>query len=923
MFTSPPGVHEGRARLEIARLVPESAAFVVDVGCSDGQLGRLLKLRASPPDVRGIEPVESSAARARLHLDAVRCGHAEDPLPEGWPRPDCVVLADVLEHTVSPWSVLRGWREVLAPGGVVVVSLPNVQHWSVAWGLAKGQFEYTDEGLLDRTHLRFFTRETAIALVEQAGFEVVRVERVLDNLPPVARTLAKTPLLEQLGATVLGAGRFVVDAGAQWGKVAALDPLTFQILIVGRKTTRPSDRPRPRSSPPAPLEGARVALVELKDRGRALSYATDRLGAELHGRVEAVEAVAKRYLARPRTSPSTSIPRVSVVVPVSSSSPGEALVASLLRASVRTPFEVIAVALERGDEALSRVRTIPHAAHVEASVGAWGPVLREAARQARGDVLAVVEPDVEVRDGWLDELVDTLDREPTTELVGGLVLDGAAKAVWGATLAPDDRLVDDVGRAGPDAFLRPVDTLSLGCFAARRALLLERAERCSTSGVGPDDRAHALAELCVDAHERGGAVVVQPFCKVRRTARPAPSRPLPAPLAERLRASAPRAPLPMLVIDSEFPRPDRDSGSVRMFNLLVAARRAGFAPTFVARHQHVVEAANWISELRRSGVDVRTVPFTVSPKHELRERGDRYDVIVVSRVDNLDHYRPILEKRAPRARLVFDTVDLHFLREEREAELRQSAALKARAAARREQELRAIREVDATLVVSEAEQHLLAELCPEARVLIVSNIHAERASAAAEARCTPGAARDVVFLGGYRHPPNVDAAIWLATEIFPLVRARRPDLRLVLAGSHPPNKVRALARADVLVTGYVSDLDPLFADARLSIAPLRYGAGVKGKINTSMSHGVPVVATSIAAEGMYLTPETDVLVADDAAGLADAVVRLAGDDELWARLSENGRRSVREHFSFEVAERQLLALRRHLFGDAGSSGAER
>jgi glycosyltransferase involved in cell wall biosynthesis/2-polyprenyl-3-methyl-5-hydroxy-6-metoxy-1,4-benzoquinol methylase len=928
MFTGPPGVHEGRARLEIARLVPETSAFVVDVGCSDGQLGRLLKLRKSPPEVRGVEPVPSSAERARAHLDAVRCGHAEDPLPEGWPRPDCVVLADVLEHTVSPWSVLRAWHDVLTPGGVVVVSLPNVQHWSVAWGLAKGKFEYTDEGLLDRTHLRFFTRETAVRLVEQAGLKVERVLRVLDDLPPGASALARTPLLTQLGAERLGEGRFVVEGPAPWAESAALDPLTFQILIVGRKAGG-VERGRRRSAPPTGLTRARLAFTELRDRARALSYAGDRLELTLRGRLDALEGAVKRRLTRPGPPRAVDAPRASVIVTLTPTTARTPLVDSLLRSSVRAPFEVLVVTLDAHEDVLARFRAIPGATVVsppETRAPGWQRAARhEAAQRARGEVLVFVEPEVEGLGDWLDELVSTLEREPTAGLVGGLLLEDAGNAVWGAELSRDDRLVEAVTPPGRAGFLRPVDALTPGCFAARRALFLEldaSSEHPSARGVDAPP-AHELAELGVQARARGALVLVQPFCRLRRVARPTPPEgTVPPGLAARLREGAPRA-LSMLVIDSEFPRPDRDSGSLRMFNLLIAARRVGFAPTLVARHQHVPDSAGWIDELRRRGIDVHMVPFTVSPEHELRERGESYDVIVVSRIDNFDHYRAVLERRAPRARVVLDTVDLHFLREQREAELRGSAALEARAEARREQELRAIREVDATLVVSDAEAQILAELCPTARVLVVSNIHAEQVSPAALSRRAPGDARDVVFLGGYRHPPNVDAAVWLATEIFPLVRARRPDLRLVLAGSHPPAEVLSLAGPDVRVTGYVPDLDPLFASARLSIAPLRYGAGVKGKINTSMTYGVPVVATSLAAEGMHLTSEQDVLVADEPARLADAVVRLAGDDELWARLSESGRRSVREHFSFEAAERQLLALRRELFGEPASARGER
>jgi len=118
-------------------------------------------------------------------------------MPAAWPRPDCVIFSDVLEHTSDPWAVLRRWRSVLAPGGTLVVSLPNVAHKSVLRPLLRGRFDYADEGVLDRTHLRFFTRVTAIEMIEACGFEVITFARV--ETPPssgpigwILRTIARS-----------------------------------------------------------------------------------------------------------------------------------------------------------------------------------------------------------------------------------------------------------------------------------------------------------------------------------------------------------------------------------------------------------------------------------------------------------------------------------------------------------------------------------------------------------------------------------------------------------------------------------------------------------------------------------------------------------------------------------------------------------
>ena len=196
----------GHERPEVAALVPQSARQVIDVGCGRGEFGRALKAARPDVQVRGIEPASDEAERARAVLDDVLVGTAESPLPAGWPRPDCVVFADVLEHLVDPWAVLRAYHGLLAPGGSLVVSIPNVAHRTVVGPLLQGHWKYVPAGVLDRTHLRFFTRETAIEMLERSGFHVRHVERVID-MPPsgllarTARSLAQAQMRAEQAAT--------------------------------------------------------------------------------------------------------------------------------------------------------------------------------------------------------------------------------------------------------------------------------------------------------------------------------------------------------------------------------------------------------------------------------------------------------------------------------------------------------------------------------------------------------------------------------------------------------------------------------------------------------------------------------------------------------------------------------------------------
>jgi glycosyltransferase involved in cell wall biosynthesis len=351
----------------------------------------------------------------------------------------------------------------------------------------------------------------------------------------------------------------------------------------------------------------------------------------------------------------------------------------------------------------------------------------------------------------------------------------------------------------------------------------------------------------------------------------------------------------VLVIDAETPRPQHDSASLRLVNLMRLLVDDGAHIVFLPADLRHVEGDT--ARLRRYGIEAWHAPFAASPSAWLREHGHRFDVVMLSRYYVAAEFLPLVRRFAPQARVVFDTVDLHFLREMRGAELAGDAGMRRAAERTRERELALMRQADATLVVSPIERDLLSTLLPGAHVDVVPNLHELRHGGLPfEQR------KDLVFVGGFRHPPNVDAVLWFGREIFPRIHAQRPDIRFHCIGMAPPAEVQALeAQPGILVHGHVADIDGYMDGARIALAPLRFGAGVKGKVNLSMAHGQPVVATSCAIEGMHLTHGQDVLVADDAAAFADAVLRLNEDGDLWQHLSDHGRENIARHFSMDAA----------------------
>jgi methionine biosynthesis protein MetW len=163
-------------RPEIARRVPASARRVLDLGCAAGGLAALLKARG-PVEVVGVEKDAAYAEAARARCDTVVHADVEALDPTGLGSFDCLVAADVLEHLVDPWTVLRTYARLLEPGGTAVVSLPNVAHWSTYAALLRGSWPRNPEGIHDATHLRWFTLLDARRLLAQAGLEVAAVDR--------------------------------------------------------------------------------------------------------------------------------------------------------------------------------------------------------------------------------------------------------------------------------------------------------------------------------------------------------------------------------------------------------------------------------------------------------------------------------------------------------------------------------------------------------------------------------------------------------------------------------------------------------------------------------------------------------------------------------------------------------------------------
>jgi glycosyltransferase involved in cell wall biosynthesis len=338
-----------------------------------------------------------------------------------------------------------------------------------------------------------------------------------------------------------------------------------------------------------------------------------------------------------------------------------------------------------------------------------------------------------------------------------------------------------------------------------------------------------------------------------------------------------------------------------MFQILKILRQLGHRVTFIP--DNLANIPPYTGELQKRGIEVVYHPYVKKVRDYLDSHGTVFDAVVLSRCHFARKHIGDVRSCAPQSRIIFDTVDLHFLREESEASLTGDPEMRRKAEETQQLEYDLIDQTDETWVVSSAEQQLLKKKWPDKSVQLVSNIVDVPGSK------TPfSLRRDFLFIGGFQHTPNTDAVLFFLEEIYPLVKERLGDAKFYIIGDKAPPEIVALANDRIIVAGLQRDVRPFFDSVKLSVAPLRFGAGVKGKINQSMAFGVPVVATSLAVDGTELLDREEILVADEPEAFARALIELYESEELWKRISENGVRKTRALYSTATARKKLEFL---------------
>src|SRR6476660_9379502 len=628
---------------------------------------------------------------------------------------------------------------------------------------------------------------------------------------------------------------------------------------------------------------------------------------------------------------------VSIIIPVFNQLEyTHACLASLQVVEEQTRFEIIIVddcSTDRTAEVLPEVDGITYLRNERNS--GFVASCNRGAQKARGKYLVFLNNDTLVKPGWLTTLLDTFKEERRAGIVGSKLLypDGrlqeAGGIIWQDASGWNYGKFDDAAKPEYN-YLRDVDYCSAAALMVPKALF---------ESIGGFDSRYAPGyyedtDLAFKVRQAGYRVLYQPLSEVihyegatggtdistgakkhqeinRSTFAEVWSdelakRPSNGDVTLLHRPSTPSG-KNILVIDHHLPMPDRDSGSLRMFQILKILHRLGHRVSFLP--DNLADMPSYTCELQKRGIQVVHHPYVKRVRDYLISHGPMFDVVVLSRCDFARKHIEDVRLYAPQSRIIFDTVDLHYLREQREAQLTQDPDVRRKAKERQLVEDYLIKEADETWVVSPIEQQMLQENWPHKSIQLVSNI------VDVAGPVTPFALRrDWLFIGGFQHRPNIDAVLFFVQEIYPLVRDRLLDTKFYIIGDKAPPEIVALASDRIIVAGLQRNVRSFFDSVRLSVAPLRFGAGIKGEINQSMAFGVPVVATSIAVEGMNLAHEEDVLVAEEPPDFARALIDLYESEELWKRLSKNGISKSEELYSTDAAREKLefLFSDRHL-----------
>lgn len=545
------------------------------------------------------------------------------------------------------------------------------------------------------------------------------------------------------------------------------------------------------------------------------------------------------------------------------------------------------------------------------------------AELATGDYILFLNNDTAFTPGWLSALIDVFEQDSQAGIAGPMLLYGNGRLQEAGGIVWDDASGWNYGRMDDPSrpeycYRREADYVSGACLLIRAGLWRE---------LGGFDERYVPAyyedtDLCFAARAAGYKVVYQPHSRIYHFEGISHGTDLNAGIKQHQVVNAERflekwrvvlqaEHLPngeqvfhardrswtrrtVLVVDHYVPSYDKDAGSRSTWQYLQLMVDMGYNVKFIGANFFPHQP--YTRELQAMGVEVLVGEGMARNLDTwLAEHASSIDTVYIHRPHVAEQLVGSFLALRPRPKLIFFGHDLHFLRVEREFELTGDAGLKAQATQWKDRELAVFSQVDKVYYPSQVEVEVVRGVAPQTDVRAIP-LYVLQDSAGTQYQWSERS--DILFVGGFNHPPNVDGLCWFVDEVMPLVWEQCPQLKLHVVGSSAPVVVQSLAQDRVLIHGYLSDeeLAKQYLRARMVAVPLRFGAGVKGKVLEALQNEVPLVTTSIGAEGL---PEADLVfnICDEARDFADALVDLERGDSARMELRSHYREYLERHFS--------------------------
>jgi len=630
-------------------------------------------------------------------------------------------------------------------------------------------------------------------------------------------------------------------------------------------------------------------------------------------------------------------PLVSIIIPVYNQwKYTYSCLASILENTIDISYEIIIADDMSTDETVDIEKIVSNITVVRDGINR-GFLLNcnNAAKEARGKYLFFLNNDTNVQTNWLSSLIELIESEPLVGMVGSKLVypDGRLQEAGG--IIWDDASGWNFGRLDdPDKpeynYVKEADYISGAAILIKHSIWQE---------LGGFDERYVPAyfedtDLAFEVRRLGYKVLLQPKSVVVHfegishgtdTTNGIKSYQVTnkEKFKDKWKAELSREQFPnaehifwardrsrnkktIVVVDHYVPHFDKDAGGRATYYYLKLFVSMGFHVIFIG--DNFFKHEPYTSNLQSMGIEVLYGDYySKNIDKWIKNNGAYIDYVYLNRPHISIKYMDIF-RRSTSAKMIYFGHDLHYLREMRNYELTGNTSLLKSSEEWKKTEFSLFDNADVIHVVGSYEQELLQNEFPDKPVRNIPLFPYESSYHPTDKLNGFDCRKDLLFVGGFNHTPNYDGIIWFLDEIFASIKQSIPSIKLYIVGSNPPEDLKARSNEDVIITGFVSDeeLERYYNQSRLVVVPLRYGAGVKGKVVEAMYYQVPVVTTSIGSEGLEES-EKVMMIANDAQHFADSVIQLYQDEMMWNACSRESVQYVEKYFTREAAS-NILAL---------------